>query len=177
MTDQQPLPEPEQKIELDANGDPIRQGSLMNERQSYERVIEGLKMASDAAVHLVAHEPLNASLWRGLAAKLDQVRRACVQQAGIEDPIRQKKTEEIRHNPMAWRKARDRFRDGLVQTAGGMRQLATCHRCDFRWTALALQVEQLEQNVFKPKTTDATTIRKIDAAVRRSGLILPEGYH
>ena len=31
---------PEHLIPLDSNGDPVRQGSLMNERQSYERVVD-----------------------------------------------------------------------------------------------------------------------------------------
>lgn len=162
--------DPNKGIEVDANGDPVRQGSLMNEKQSYERVIEGLKIASDAAMHLLKQEPANGRQWRFLAGNLDKVRRACVQHAGLGLTMREKETGEVRGDPMRWRFARLRFREGLIQAAGGMRQLATCHRGDFWWSRSATELEKLEVSVRTPKRQ-----RMLGSAA--AGLILPPGYH
>lgn len=179
MTDLQPTidgkplegedkPRPE-GIELDANGDPIRQGSLMNERQSYERVVEGLKIASDAAMHLTKLEARNGKQWRFIGGNLDQVRRACVQHAGLGLTMKERQTEEVRGDPMRYRIARDRFREGLMQAAGGMRQLATCHRSDFWWAKCADELEKLELNIRNPK-------RQRLVGPTGSPLILPPGF-
>ena len=136
--------DPNRGIELDRHGDPVRQGSLMDERQSYERVIEGLKMASDAAVHLVKLEPIYADKWRAIASKLDQARRICVQHAGLGLTMKEKQTADVTGDPMPWRRARDRFKDGLVQASGGLRQLATCFRGELKWSRMAQSLEDLE---------------------------------
>jgi hypothetical protein len=95
--DDKPRPE---GIEVGADGDPVRQGSLMNERQSYERVIEGLKIASDAAMHLLKQEGDKPFDWRSIATKLDQARRIAVQYAGLGLVLREKQTEQVRGDPM-----------------------------------------------------------------------------
>ena len=143
LPDGSPVPEKAapQGIELDRHGDPVRQGSAMDERQSMERVIEGLKIASDAAAHLVITDGQNLLLWRGLSKKLDQARRACVQQAGLGLAMKEKQTAQVRGEPMGWRKGRERFREGLLQAAGGMRQIAVCHRGDFWWSKMATEIE------------------------------------
>lgn len=164
-------PDPNKGIELDKNGDPIRQGSLMNERQSYERVIEGLKIASDAAMHMASHEPGNHRHWNIISNNLDQVRRACVQQAGLGLVMREKSTEAVRGDPMAWKNARLRLREGLVQAAGGMRQLATCFRGDLWWSVSATEIEKLELKLRSPKR------QRTLPGLGHGGLILPPGYH
>ena len=165
--DGKPAPAPA-PIPTDASGDPIRQGSLMNEKQSYERVIEGLKIASDAAAHLLKHEPENADQWHTFCFNLDKCRRICVQKAGLGLAMKEKETSTVRGDPMNWRKARDRFHDGLVQVAGGMRQLATCHRGDLWWSTMAGQVEELDRK---------TRNRKTWLPSKPGGkLILPTGY-
>ena len=164
-----PAAAPEQPIELDANGDPVRQGSLMIEKESYERVIEGLRMISDACAHLIRHEPLQAEYWRGHMTRMDQARRICVQYAGLGLAMRESETPELRGEPRPWKQCRQRFLEGLVQASGGCRQLATCHRGDLWWTQMA-------------ETLDAMS-RKLNAmrrqAVRnalRNPLLLPTGY-
>src|ERR1700761_9256280 len=142
-----PAAAPEQLIETDANGDPIRQGSLMDERQSYERVIEGLKMVSDACAHLIRHEPLKAEYWRGFMTRMDQARRICVQYAGLGLGIRQNETPELRGDPLPWRECRLRFLQGVEQAAGGCRQLATCHRGDLWWSTMAGTLDDLARKL------------------------------
>ena len=163
--------DPAKGIERGADGDPVRQGSLMIERQSYERVIEGLNIASDAAMHMLKQDPENGRQWRFLAGNLDKVRRACVQQAGLGLTMREKETAEVRGDPMRWKLARQRFREGLIQAAGGMRQLATCFRGDLWWSTCATEIEKLELNIRTPKRTPMLP------GLGRSGLILPPGYH
>lgn len=167
-----PAPEPEQRIELDANGDPVRQGSLMDERQSYERVIEGLKMISDACAHLIRHEPLQAEYWRGFLTKFDQARRICVQHAGLGLVMKERETQELRGDPLPWRQCRLRFLEGVEQAAGGCRQLATCHRGDLWWSTMA---ETLDDLARKLSAMRRAAVRKAVRPVPRE-LILPEGF-
>lgn len=160
--------DPNKGIELDRHGDPVRQGTLMIERESYERVIEGLKIAADASMHLVKQEPEAGNHWRAMAQRLDIVRRIAVQHAGLGEVMRERQTESVRGDPMKWRKARDRLREGLIQCAGGMRQLATCHRGDFWWSRMATTVEEMERKIRNPKLMLPGLGRK---------LILPPGFH
>lgn len=154
MTDHPPDDDDEGPgIQLDAHGDPVRQGALMIERQSYERVIDGLRIAAEACMHLAKWETTAEGVdnRKGLARKLDQCRRACIQRAGLDDVVRASPTAEVRGVPLAWRPARDRLLQGLVQAMGGARQLATCHRMDLMWSNVARELERLERNVRMPK--------------------------
>ena len=145
-----PAAPPENLIPTDVNGDPVRQGSLMNERQSYERIIEGLKIAADAAAHLRAIEDESAQQWTLMSQRLDQARRICVQYAGLGLVIKEKQTAAVHGRHMGWRQARERFRDGLVQAAGGCRQIATCHRGDLWFSQMATSLETLEAKIRNP---------------------------
>jgi hypothetical protein len=161
----------QQFVELGADGDPIRQGTLMLEKESYERVIEGLKMISDACAHLIHHEPLNAEYWRGFMTRFDKARLICVQEAGLGLSMREKETQEVRGNPRPWRECRQRFLDGIEQAAGGCRQLATCHRGDLWWSQMA---ETLDDMARKLNAARRAAVKK---AVREApALILPPGY-
>lgn len=169
--DGNPAAAPEQLIETDANGDPIRQGSLMDERQSYERVIQGLRIASDACAHLIHHEPLNVSYWRGFMTRFDKARLICVQYAGLGLSMQEKETGEVRGDPMPWKECRHRFLDGIQQAAGGCRQLATCHRGDLWWSKMASDLDDLSRKIL------ALRRAAVKKAVREApALILPPGY-
>lgn len=150
-----------------ADGDPLPdpEATTMIERESYERVIEGIKSAADAAAHLALTEPENSGIWGGMARRLDTVRRIAVRTAGIEDNLNQKETARVRAKPMAWKVARERFREGLKQAEGGMRQLGVCHRGDIAWLKMADVIADME--------------RKLAGAAKfntRSSLILPPNY-
>ena len=166
-----PAAAPEQYIETDANGDPIRQGSLMDERQSYERVIEGLKMVSDACAHLIRHEPLQTEYWRGFMTRFDKARLICVQQAGLGLAMKEKETGELRGEPLPWKLCRKRFLDGIEQAAGGCRQLATCHRGDLWWSTMASTLDDLARKLHAMRRA---AVKK--AVQQAPALILPPGY-
>jgi hypothetical protein len=166
-----PAAPPEQLIETDANGDPIRQGTLMIERESYERVIEGLRMISDACAHLIRHEPLQAEHWRGFLTRFDKARLICVQHAGLGLTMCEKETQDVRGEPLPWKKCRQRFLEGVEQAAGGCRQLATCHRGDLWWSTVAGTLEDMARKLHAMRRA---AVRK--AVQQAPALILPPGY-
>lgn len=144
------------------DGDPISTGTRMIERESYERVVEGLKIASDAALHLARNEDHSAHVWsiagvqakqdaakrdaetwRSICALLDTVRKEAVTLAKIDQPGALNPTPPLSGSAsMTWRQARDRFVDGIAQATGGMRQLATCFRGDLHWSLMAGELER-----------------------------------
>ena len=151
-------------IQRDRAGDPVRDPRMvaMTERESYERVIDGLKIAAEAAAHLALNEPENAAVWARLCLWLDKTRRLAVEVARIGLSMQQLETERPRQ-AMLWRPSRDRFREGIRQAAGGMRQLAVCFRQDLVWSRMANQLEHMQAKL--------TTAAKRKTA----SLILPPG--
>lgn len=169
-----------------ADGDPLPHpgGTRMIEKESYERVIEGLKMAADACMHLRRHEPNHGQTWTDIGLLLDKMRRDASALAGLELTMKQNETPEARGLPYGWRQARARFLEGIRQATGGMRQLATCFRGDLHWSVLAQQLERSERSfrdlllgrrqILAPTAALAAKIQKTAAAVPK--LILPPGY-
>ena len=145
----------------DKNGEIIPQGTRMIEKESYERIIEGLKMAADAASRLVRMEPEHTEYWMGFVRRLDAVRKIAIQVAGLGLVIQFKPTEPSWGGETGeWAAARSRFREGLKQAAGGARQMATCHRSDFTWSRVA---NELEQIVDKLNRVTQATVRQARA--------------
>lgn len=157
-------PEANDLIVRGSDGDPLPAGTRMDDFQSWERVHEGLKLAADAAQHLARWEKEHSEKWRGLSFRLDKVRLIAVQKSGYGLSIREKKTEEVRGNVLGFRNARERFREGLRQASGGMRQLASCHRGDIGWSMMANQMDDLVERC-EPKKLPSVP-----------GLIIPP-YH
>lgn len=160
--DGSPAAPPDNLLPTDAHGDPVLQGTKMIERDSYDRVIFGLRIAAEAAAHLVVIEDESANQWRLMSQNLDQARRICVQYAGLGLVIKEKPTNVLhggRH--MGWRQARDRFREGLIQASGGCRQLATCHRGDLWFSQMATSLEELERKIRNPLVMPAQLRRLI----------------
>lgn len=147
-----PQPEDNNLVVRDAQGDPLPLGTRMLEKESYERVIEGLKLAAEGAAHLAvhyyrAHEITAVNAYSGLARRFDELRLLAVEIAGAGDRHLHKETQEVRGNPLAFIHARVRLRNGLKQAGGGMRQLATCHRGDLRWSIMASQIEEMHRKL------------------------------
>jgi hypothetical protein len=118
--------------------DKERRGSHMTEIESYERLIEGLKMAADAAHHLAAHR--HRERWEAASDIFDNVRQIVVAMAAKEgkynDGVINPRAKL--YLPMGFSEAFERLQDGLRQSCGAVRQLAVYHRADLRW----LQVER-----------------------------------
>jgi hypothetical protein len=172
VTDTPPIPgtlEANDLVVRDASGNPVPLGTRMIEKESYERIIEGLRMSSDAAQHLAGHEPDSAGAWRSISLKLDQCRRIAVQHAGLGLVIQENETKAKQGGDlMRYKPARQRFREGLQQASGGMRQLATCFRNDITWSAMARQIEDMERTM--GGTMPSQGVKS------GAGLILPPGF-
>lgn len=143
---------------LDQYGDPIRRGTLMTERESYERIIEGHRLAADAARHLAKRE--RKAAWVTVANGLDEMRLHVMKLARIEDAGFRPTTDSSGSGGLGWRNARDRFREGLRQAAGGCRQMATCHRGVLDWSRIAAKLEGWEGALLKsrPRINSATAV-------------------
>lgn len=155
---------PPAPIAVDKNGDFVRQGSLMVERQSYERVVDGLTIMAEATAHMAQRAVVMAgtipklrepALRRrekllGIAVRLDVMRMRAVQKAGITDKLKQRETNLTPNPPMSWKDSRQRFREGARQAEGGLSQLGTCHRGELLWVQMAQGVKVLADAVTKP---------------------------
>lgn len=173
MTDQ-PQTDDNNLVVRGNDGDPIKYPSVtrMIEKESYERVMEGLKMSADACMHLAKQEPQDGEKWKAIGQLLDKVRFEAAKLAGVDLVMKQMETQGARGNPYAWKRARTRFLDGIRQATGGMRQLATCFRGDFRWSILAQGLEQREK-AFRALLMPGYMRPRVNTAPK---IILPPGY-
>lgn len=158
-------------VRLGADGDPLVHptATRMIEKESYERVIEGLKMAADACMHLAKQEPQDCETWKTIGKKLDEMRLTSCKLAGLGLAMRQLETQGARGNPYAWKHARERLLNGIRQASGGMRQLAVCFRADIQWSIMAQSLDRSESKL----RALLVGRRSPDVA---SSLILPPGY-
>lgn len=159
-------------IHLGGDGDPLAHptGTRMIERESYERVIEGLKMAADACMHLAKQEPQDCETWKTIGQRLDKMRLTSCKMAGLDLAMRQLETQGARGNPYAWKHARERLLNGVRQASGGMRQLAVCFRADIQWSIMAQSLDRSERKL------RALLVGKTSPSAPASSLILPPGY-
>lgn len=110
------------------HGDPARdpKAVLMIERQSYERLIDGLRIAAEASMHLARYEAKAQDRWRRSSTTCAAPPSSM---PASRITLRAGPTEEVR------RAARVRPIDGLKQAKGGARQLRmdlTGRRCGAR---------------------------------------------
>ena len=127
-------------------GDFDRRGSVMNEIQSYERVVEGGKMAADGCRNLSAWFP--GEDWGNLAIVIDKIRLGCVKLAGLnrsaDETILEKHGRAMSRND-----SYSRVYNGLQMMAAGCFQIATGHRGDVRWSKIAFMVYNLRDSAGK----------------------------
>ena len=116
-------------------------GTVMVEFESYERIVEGLKKASDGARNMARFK--NPDLWNALAAYLDQVRRAVVREAGYNRLQDGKDSQQVTGGEMSWTEANSRIVLGLKDAGNGARQIALGQRMDLRWTKYANRIDEM----------------------------------
>ncbi len=146
-------------------------GTRMLERDSYDRVIDGLRIGAEAAAHLTITDAEFADYWRRLMKTLDGLRRAAMNVSGLDLTMKFAETVEPRSAFMPWRKARDRLHEGIKQAAGGMRQLAGCHRGDMVYSRMANDLESMQAKI------KASSTQRAKAATRRGKLWIPDNLH
>jgi hypothetical protein len=123
-------------------GDFAQRGTRMNERQSYERCVEGLKMASDGCRNLAVY--FNRERWDAQADLFDKIRAGVVRLAGIGAPADATESKKKFGGDGLTRNASyDRVYRGLTMAAAGMLQIAGGHRGDLRWSKIAFMAYSL----------------------------------
>jgi len=152
--------EPQEAVVVD------KRGTLMMERESYERVIEGLKMASDGAQHLA--QSRQDTGWARRAQSFDNVRKALAKLGGMgtEGVDAMPSQEKFNAAHMGVHAAYDRVYRGLDMAAKGARQVAACHRGDLRWSRVANTLDALRDDCS----------RLIRVKQSKSAVILPAGF-
>lgn len=143
-----------------------KRGTLMIERESYERVIEGLKMASDGAHHL--HQSRQDGNWHHMSQIFDKLRAAIARLGGLSSELSDAKgTSELwTSQHMGVHASYDRVYRGLDMATKGSRQIATCHRGDLRWSKYAVIIEEFREKC-------SLLIRMKQA---KSMIIMPQRY-
>lgn len=141
----EPIEGPAEPIEQPGReiyGDFAPRGTAMTERQSYERVIEGLKIASDGCRNLAAY--FNRDRWDMQAGVFDELRAAVVKLAGIGRSIDAiPSAKKFGGDALTRNESYDRIYRGLSDAAAGMLQIAGGHRGDLRWSRIAFMAYSL----------------------------------
>ena len=159
-------------IRDERTGDIVQEtGSRMDEHQSYQRVIDGLKIAAEASAHLVITDAEFGDYWRALRKALDGLRKAAVGVSGLDLTMRFKETADPRGGFLPWREARDRLHEGIKQAAGGMRQLAVSHRGDMVYSRMANDLESMQAKI------KAAATQRAKKATRRGQLWIPDSLN
>lgn len=153
-----------------------KRGSLMTELESWERVIEGLKLASDGARNMARHRA--PDLWNRLAAYFDSLRKAVIKDGGFDRP------SDATSSQQAWGadgissgEAHKRLMNGLKGAAAGCRQLSLGQRMDLRWSMYADRIDRLRDKAHalalkgSPLVTDAGWRNHV------SGMLVPSQLH
>ena len=112
-------------------------GSIMREFESYERIVEGLKLASDGARNMVqfARDQDKKDAWNKSASFFDQIRRAIVQDSGYNRLVDTQDSKQVFGGEgMTWSTANSRILTGLKDAEAGASQIALGQRLDLRWT-------------------------------------------
>lgn len=116
-------------------------GTRMLDIDSYQRIIESLKMAADAAYHLTERDPD----WRKIAKVFDKLRSELAKLGGMATEVQDsaETMAKLSGETMGTHQAYDRVYTGLRGSAAAARQMATGHRGDLRWSAYATRLETL----------------------------------
>ena len=129
---------PAENIEQD------HRGSVMLEYESYERVVEGLKLAADGMRNMARFS--DADLWNAIAEFVDSVRKAIVRLAGLGPGADTRETvTQWGGSGISRTEALSRITRGLKDSAAGANQVALVQRKDGRWLRYANQIERMRE--------------------------------
>lgn len=151
---------PTEEIEKDHRGTP------MTEIESWERVIEGMKLASDGCRQMARRG--NASDWNKMAEMMDAVRRAVIRDGGFDRPADAKPSEMVTGGPgISPSEAVSRIAKGLKMASAGARQISLGQRMDIRWTGYANAFDRLMNKAYALSLRTSGLV--VDAAWSRNG--------
>lgn len=153
-----------------------KRGTVMAELESWERVIDGLKMASDGARHMARYGKSDEC--NRFAAYLDQLRRAVIRDGGFDRPSdATASVVQFGGEGIPLPEACRRVVEGLKMAAAGADQIAQCQRLDMRWVLYAQKFRTLAD--VESKLARQITQRVTDHGFRntKTGLIIPTRLH
>jgi len=146
MTDPKPQGDIEPLIEYDAPEDARRTevaaadtGIRMQEADSYERMIDGMKRASEGARALAVY--LDRYGFDRLAETLDKARVSMVRIAARPRPNDADSTPQKQTTKLTRIEAYNMVYEGLQDAARCARQMGTGHRGDLQWSIVAGQLD------------------------------------
>ena len=169
-------------IETDPEFNPIEpiekdhRGSIMREMESWERIIDGLKMAADGCRHMARFR--FADKWNNFAQYLDSLRKAVIRDGGFDRPAdATDSVQQFGGEGIPWTLASHRIADGLKMAAIGADQIAVCQRSDARWVTYASKFRLLRDTAHK--LAMMTSRRVTDQGWRNTGtgLVVPARLH
>lgn len=153
-----------------------KRGTLMRELESWECVIDGLKMASDGCRHIARR--YNPDRWNRFAMWLDAVRKAMIRDGGYDQASsRNDSVEQFGGEGIPLIEAQSRVRNGLKKAASGCDQIAHCQRLDFRWLRYAQQLRAFDDNVRRAAMKDSQLATEHGWRNNKTGLLVPARLH
>ena len=163
-----------------AVSEPIEQGdhrgSVMRELESWERIVDGMKMAADGARHVARHR--SPDMWNKLALFLDTLRKAVITDGGFDRPEDAKETSaQWGGEGLSFTLAHRRLMDGLKMAAAGAEQIAQCQRMDLRWMRYAMQIRTMRDQAHKLALSGSPLVTEAGWRSLQSGLVVPARLH
>ena len=150
---------PTENIERD------HRGTVMFEYESYERVVEGLKLGSDGARNMARFN--DPDLWNPIAEYLDSLRKAIVQMAGLDRGADTRESKaQWGGNSISRTEAMSRVTKGLRDASAGANQIAQVQRKDVRWLAYAHSFDKLRAKAGQIALQSSALV--VDSGFRRT---------
>lgn len=172
IVDEDPEFNPIESVEAESG----HRGTIMRELESYERLIDGLKMASDGARHMARHQAPDS--WNKLASFLDSVRKAVIRDGGFDRPADGvESTLQVGSSGQSFTEAQSRIGSGLRMASAGAEQIAQCQRMDLRWLRYATQLRKLRDDAHKLAMQESVLSTDHGWRNHHTGLILPMRLH
>lgn len=131
--------EPDDPRKTDVIG--TESGIRMLEEDSYERMVDGLKKASEGARSLACY--IDRDTFDLLATTMDKLRVAMVRMAGRPRPNDADSTRIKQTTRQTRIESYNALFDGLKEAAACARQFGTGHRGHLQWTLVARQLDTL----------------------------------
>lgn len=153
-----------------------KRGTEMRELESWERVIDGLKMAADGARHMARFR--FPDKWNTFASYLDSLRKAVIKDGGFDRPAdATDSVQQFGGDGLSWAEAGRRIAEGIKMAASGADQIANCQRLDMRWVIYASKFRTLADAGNKLAMLSSPLRTDQGWRNNRSGILVPARLH
>lgn len=176
MTDEFTDFDPDPEFDVAEPIEKEKRGTVMRELESWERVIDGLKMAADGARHMARY--VFPDKWNTLASYLDSIKKAVIRDGGFDRPADATvSVQQFGGDGMPMVMACSRVFNGLKMAAAGADQIANCQRLDMRWVLYASKFRTLADVEQKLAIKSMQRVTDYGWQNKTTGLIVPSRLH